>query len=95
VDQQPLVEQQQASELARLDDAALAVLARNRDADAGRCPLSVAAFAERALEDVLLPLIQNQPVRRSKVDDVLPGVLSGVRREPYSRLRYAESHASP
>jgi hypothetical protein len=49
VDDRLLAEQQQAGQLARLDQRALAVLPRDADADRGSCPLPIGADAHRRL----------------------------------------------
>jgi hypothetical protein len=58
---QPLAEQEQPGELARLEDAALAVLARDIDADLERRPLAVLSLPESIRENELLPRIEMEP----------------------------------
>jgi hypothetical protein len=55
VDQQLLAEQEQPGQLARLEDRALAVLARDYQPDLERRPLAVRPLAERVRQDELLP----------------------------------------
>jgi hypothetical protein len=66
VDQQLLAEQEQAGELARLEDRALAVLARHDRRDLERRPLPVRALAERVEQDQLLPLVELEPASAAR-----------------------------
>jgi hypothetical protein len=58
VDQQLLAQQEQAGQLARLEDRALAVLARDYQPDLERRPLAVRPLAERVRQDELLPGVE-------------------------------------
>src|SRR5690606_38358294 len=58
-------------ELDRLDDRALAVLARDRHGDAGRLPHAAHCDTEGVAQDVALPLVEGQPEGFGAAGDVV------------------------
>jgi hypothetical protein len=77
---QPLAEQEQPRELARLKDAALAVLSRDDEADAERRPPAI-DLAERRRQNVALPRVQDEAGARRKLDRLDPGARAEVRNQ--------------
>jgi hypothetical protein len=73
VDQQLLTEQEQAGQLARLEDRALAVLARDHQPDLERRPLAVRPLAERVRQDELLPGVEVKVRELCELDRLLAG----------------------
>src|SRR5690606_20979827 len=71
VENQLLAEQEQPGEFARLDDGALAVLPGHDERDLERRPSPVGPFAERLLEDELLPRVKIQTRCRGELDGLL------------------------
>ena len=57
---QLLTEQEQARQLTRLEHRALAVLARHHQPDLERSPLPVGTLSQRHVQDMRLPVIQQQ-----------------------------------
>jgi hypothetical protein len=79
------VEQEQAGEDPCLDEGAFAVLPRYETRDLGRRPLATGTLVERMLEHVLLPRVQAQTARLSKVNDIVARRVDPVRVATNSR----------
>jgi hypothetical protein len=68
MDQQPLIEQEQAGELTRLEDRALAVLARHNQPDTLRSPLPVRPDTQRPIKNAAPTDPDVKPSPRRQLD---------------------------
>ena len=75
VDEERLLEIEEAGELARLEDGAFAVLARDDERVEESVPTMVdaVALAEEVLEDERLPLIEDEAARCGELNDLRAG----------------------
>src|SRR5581483_894665 len=85
VNQRPLAEQEQASELARLEHRPLAVLPADDQADRFRGPLAVRPFAEGMPQHEPLPVVQLEPREPGKLDRLVAGRVDVLRNAKNAR----------